>query len=78
MPLASFTSRFFKDIFNFLNLVDTWGRGVDSTVPIGTSYKVESPGFESHYKTPILALRPTPPPIQRVLGFHPGGKADGA
>jgi hypothetical protein len=86
MSFGSFTPRFFTGIFNFLHLVDTRGKGADNTALKGTSYRVDSPGFESRKrleiysssKPSILALRPIQPPIQWVLGFHPGGKADGA
>jgi hypothetical protein len=48
------------------------------------SYKQERAGFESQSEeifsliyTPTPAVDPTPPPLQRVVGFFPQGKSAG-
>ena len=57
--------------------------GRDSAVGIATRYVLEGTRIESRcgrdFPHPFRPdLGPTHPPIQRVLGFFPGGKAAGA
>ena len=55
----------------------------NSVVGIATRYGLEGPGIESRWwrdfpYTFRPALGSTQPPVQRVPGFFPGGKAAGA
>ena len=57
------------------------GIGRDSSVGIATRYRLDGPGIESGWgggRGEIFRTRPDRPPIQRVPGLFPGGKADGA
>jgi hypothetical protein len=51
--------------------------GPDSVVGIATGYGLDGPGIESRWGRDFLhlsrpALRPTPPPVQWVLGLSRG------
>jgi len=56
--------------------------GQDSSVGIAIRYGLEGPGIESQWERDFPqpsrpALSSTQPPIQRVPGLFPGGKAAG-
>ena len=64
-----------------INLPLSLGR--DSTVGIATRNGLDGPGIESWWGRDFLhlsrlAMGSTQPPIQRVPGLFPGGKAAGA
>jgi hypothetical protein len=66
--------------FGFLRIIFV---GRDSSVGIATLYRLEGPGIESWWGRDFLhpfrrALGPTRPPMQRVPGLLPRGKAVGA
>ena len=58
-------------------------KGRDIVVGIATRYGLDGPGIESrwgrNFPHPSRSdLGPTQPPVQRVPGLFPGGKAAGA